>query len=211
MDNEKLAAAAKTGDNEALMELWQSVRRVCFRIAGRYGSLPFRAGLDDDDLTQELFLAYYAALMAFDPESGYRFTTFLTYHTQNAIRSVLGIRCKSRKLPPAPLPLDVPLGETEDSDTRGSLVPDPDAEKAFEDAENNVWCKQLHNALEQCLDTLETEQAKVIRGIYYMGLTAAEAGKRVGVNASQATQLKQSGLRKLRQGKNFKRLRGFLQ
>ncbi len=67
MGNEQLAERAKAGDTAALMELWKSVQRLCFRIVGRYESLLFRARLDNDDLTQELFLAYYAALMAFDP------------------------------------------------------------------------------------------------------------------------------------------------
>ncbi len=92
---------------------------------------------------------------------------------------------------------------------RGSLVPDPDAEQAFEDAESRVWCEQLHNALDQCLDELETGQASAIRGTYYKNLTAAEVGESLGVSASQATQLKQSGLRKLRHGKNLRRLKEF--
>jgi len=209
MSNEQLAIKAKGGDNDALMVLWESVRRVCFRIAGRYGNMLSRAGLDTDDVAQELFLAYHAALTAFDPEGGYRFTTYLTYHVKNALRTVLGIRRGSRELPPVPLSLDEPLGETEDSDVRGSLIPDPDAEQAFEDAESLVWCKQLHSALEQCVNTLEEKQAKAVRGTYFDNLTATEVGERLGVSTARAAQLKQAGLRKLRQGKNLKRLRVF--
>ncbi len=64
---EELAVRAKAGDAAALMELWEAVRRLCFRIAGRYGNMLSRAGLDIEDTEQELFLAYYAALTAFDP------------------------------------------------------------------------------------------------------------------------------------------------
>ncbi len=209
MSNEQLAIKAKAGDNDSLMALWTAVRRLCFRIAGRYGNMLFRAGLDTEDIQQELFLAYHAALMAFDPSGEYKFTTFLTYHVKNAVRTVLGIRRESRELPPVLLSLDDPLGETEDSDTRGSLVPDPDAAQAFEDAESRVWREQLHNALDQCLDTLEVGQAEAVRGTYYEGLTAEETGKRLGVSASKATQLKQSGLRHLRRGKNLRRLKAF--
>ncbi len=208
MGNEQLAERAKAGDTAALMKLWESVRRLCFWIAGRYGNMLAWAGLDSEDVAQELFLAFYAALTAFNPESGYQFNTFLTYHIQNALRAALDIR-DGKRLPPVPLSLDEPLGELEDGDTRGSLVPDPDAEQAFEDAETRIWNERLHNALEQCLDTLEEKQAKVIRGTYYEGLTAEETGKLLNVSASKATQLKQAGLRKLRQGKNLSRLKAF--
>ncbi len=126
----------------------------------------------------------------------------------NALRAALGIR-DGKRLPPVPLSLNEPLGEMEDGDTRGSLVPDPDAEQAFEDAETRIWNERLHDALEQRLSTLEGQQAEVIRGTYYKGLTAEETGKRLNVSASKVTRLKQSGLRKLRQGKNFKRLKEF--
>ncbi len=207
MDNEKLAAAAKTGDDGALMELWESVRRLCFRIAGRYGNMLFRAGLDTEDVSQELFLAFYAALTAFDPSSEYKFTTFLTYHVKNALRAALDIR-DGKKLPPVPVSLDEPLGDEEEC-TRGELVPDPAAALAFEATESRIWNERLHDVLEQCLATLEAKQAEAIRGTYYKGLTAEETGKRLGESASQVTRLKQSGLRKLRQGKNIKRLKEF--
>ncbi len=105
----------------------------------------------------------------------HRFTTFLRYHIQNAIRSVLGIRCKSRKLPPAPLSLNEQLGDDEDG-TWGELVPDPDAERAFEDVEIGIWNEQFHDALEQCLVMLEAQQVKTIRGIFYEGLQQQKLG-----------------------------------
>ncbi len=72
MGNEELATRAKAGDAAALLELWESVRRLCFRIASRYGNMLSRAGFDIEDVAQELFLAYHAALMAFDPSGEYK-------------------------------------------------------------------------------------------------------------------------------------------
>ncbi len=208
MSNEQLAELAKGGDSDALMTLWAAVRRVCFRIAGRYGNMLIRAGLDTDDIAQELFLAFYAALTAFDPEGGYRFVTYLTYHVKNALRAVLGIRRGSRELPPVPVSLDSPLGDDEEC-TMSDLFPDSRAAQAFADAESRVWCEQLHSALDQCIDTLEEKQAKAVRGAYFEGLTAEETGKLLNVSTSRAAQLKKAGLRKLRQGKSLKRLRAF--
>ncbi len=85
-----------------------------------------------------------------------------------------------------PLSLDDPLGDTEDSDTRGSLVPDPDAAQAFEDAESRVWNEQLHDALDVCIDALETKQAEAVRSAYFEGLTAEETGKLLNVSISRA-------------------------
>ncbi len=208
MDNEKLAAAAKTGDYGALMGLWESVRRLCFQIARRYKNMLAWAGYTHEDIEQECFIAFCKAVEAFDPESGYLFSTYLTRPVMNALRAALGIR-SSRELPPVPLSLNEPLGEMEDGDTRGSLVPDSGAERAFEDAKTRIWNERLHDALEQCLATLEGQQAEAIRGTYYEGLTAEETGKRLNVSASKATRLKRSGQRKLRQGKNLRRLREF--
>ncbi len=209
MTNEELAVAAKAGDADALITLWESVRRVCFRIASRYGNMLFQAGLDTDDVAQELFLAYHAALMAFAPSGKYKFTTFLTYHVKNGLRAVLGIRRGSRKLPPVPLSLDDPLGETEDSDTRGSLIHDPDAEQAFADAEDNVWCEQLHDTLYQCLDSIDEQPAAIIRGRFFDGLTREALAKQAGISAAHAQQLERKGMRQLRQGANVRRLKQY--
>ncbi len=207
MDNEQLAERAKAGDTAALMKLWESVRRLCFRIADRYKNMLAWAGYTNEDTEQTLFLAFYAALDAFDPSSENKFTSYLQYPVMTVIRAALGIR-NGKKLPPAPVSLDEPPGDDTDS-TRGELVPDPDAEQAFENAETRIWNERLHDALEQCLATLEAGQAKAIRGTYYEGLTAEATGKLLGVNASRVIQLKRSGLRKLRHGKNLRRLKEF--
>ncbi len=65
-----------------------------------------------------------------------------------------------------PLSLDSPLGDDEEC-TRGDLLPDSRAALAFEDAESRVWNKQLHDALEQCLDDLKKKQAKAVRETYF--------------------------------------------
>ncbi len=72
MSNEELVTRAKGGDSDALMALWTAVRRLCFQIARRYRDMLTRAGLDAGDVEQELFLAYHAALMAFDPSGEYK-------------------------------------------------------------------------------------------------------------------------------------------
>ncbi len=207
MANEELALRAKAGDAAALMELWESVRRLCFQIARRYKNMLGWAGYTDEDIEQTLFLAFYAALDAFDPSDGNKFTFYLQYPIMSTLRAVLNIR-DGKQLPPAPVSLDCPLDDDE-SCTRGDLLPDSRAEQAFEDAETRIWNERLHDALEQCLATLEEQQAEAIRGTYYEGLTAEETGKRLNVSASKATQLKQSGLRKLRHGNNFQRLKQY--
>ncbi len=207
MNNEELAARAKTGDNDALMALWTAVRRLCFQIARRYKNMLAWAGYTSEDIEQTLFLAFYAALDAFNPSSETKFTSYLQYPIMSTLRAALGIRDR-RDLPPALLSLDEPIGDGKDA-TRGDLLPDSRAAQAFEDAESRVWSEQLHDALDVCIDALETKQAKAVRGAYFEGLTAEETGKLLNVSTSRAAQLKKAGLRKLRQGKSLRRLRAF--
>ncbi len=208
MGNKKLAEAAKAEDAAALMDLWESVRRVCIRIARRYSTMLTRAGLDTEDIAQELFLAYHAALMAFDPSGEYKFTTFLTYHVKNSLRAVLGIRRGSRELPPVPVSLDCPLGDETDN-IMGDLVPDPEATRAFTDAESRVWNEQLHSALERCLDSIDEQPAAIIRGRFFGGLTRETLAKQAGISAACAQQLERKGIRQLRHGANVKRLKQY--
>ncbi len=207
MENEKLAEAAKGGDSDALLKLWKSVRRLCFQIARRYKNMLTWTGYTDEDTEQTLFLAFCAALDAFDPSTGKKFTSYLQYPIMNALRAALGIR-DGREQPPAPVSLDSPLGDEADN-TMGDLIPDSRAAEAFEAAENSVWNEQLHSVLERCLADLEDKRAEAVRAAYFEGLTAEETGKRLGVSTSRAACLKKEGLRKLRQGRNLKRLEEF--
>ncbi len=207
MSNEELAARAKTGDNDALMALWEAVRRLCFQIARRYKNMLGWAGYTDEDIEQTLFLAFYAALDAFDPSDGNKFTSYLQYPIMSTLRAVLNIR-DGKQLPPAPVSLDCPLDDDE-SCTRGDLLPDSRAEQAFEDAESRVWSEQLHSALEKCLDSIDEQTAAIIRSRFFDGLTREALAKQSGISTARAQQLERKGMRQLRQGKNLRRLKAF--
>lgn len=103
--------------------------------------------------------------------------------------------------------LDEPvIGEDGSATSRGDLVPDEQAIQPFADADEKLYTAQLHNALTQCLSTLEPPQADAVRCRYYDGLTLAETGARLGCNAEYARQLEYKGLRKLRHPANTRRL-----
>lgn len=206
MSNEELAVLARQGDQQAVSDLWEAVRRLCFRLARRYASMLARAGYTAEDMEQECFLAFCAALEAFEPERGNKFTSYLPFHVQNAMRAALGIR-HGGKLPPIPLSLDGPLDDAADADTRGELVPDPAAEQAFENAEERLYIGQLHDALEECIAMLEERPAAAIRARYYDGLTLAEAGACLGGNAEYARRMERKGLNGLRRARQLRQFR----
>ena len=140
------------------------------------------------------------------------FSTFLGYAVKTVFFELIGYRTERARRDPLArsCSLDDPItGEDGSATPRGELTPDHAAEQAFEDAERRVCNEQLHNALEQCLDTLNERAAAVIRARYYDGQTSAQASERLGLTPNQARSLEQTGMHKLRTGMNRSRLEQF--
>lgn len=69
MTNEELALRAQAGDLDARNQLWEAVRRMCYKLAHRFFPLCQRAGIERADLEQELFFGFLAALDMFHPRT----------------------------------------------------------------------------------------------------------------------------------------------
>lgn len=86
----------------------------------------------------------------------------------------------------------------------------PDDNDQYEDAIEKIQREQLSNTLWSCVDDLSPQQADVIRGRFKDGRTLKECGELLGISTECAKQIERNALRKLRSGKNAKRLRPYL-
>ena len=196
MTNEELAVQAKAGDRAARDNLWECVRRLCCQLARRYFPLCERAGIEREDLEQELYFGFLAALDAFDPASGNRFTSYLQFHVWNAFAAALGIR-NGRAMCPRPASLQIPLGD-EDGGELQDMIADETSEQPFAEAENRLYCVQLRALLDDCLNGLDVRQADVIRSRYFCGHSRGQTAGRLGVSPQRVHQLEFAGMRQLR-------------
>ena len=108
-----------------------------------------------------------------------------------------------------PVSLDTPIGEEEDSHI-GDFIPDDGTQRPDEVAAGAM----LHEQLERVLAELSPREAEIIRlrygladGHYY---TLEEVGERFNVTRERIRQIEAKALRRIRQPKNSKMLKDFL-
>ena len=174
MTNEELAAQAKAGDKDALAQLWEQNRGLLsnlFRgLANKAGDRMAAMGVTAEDIEQSFFLAVALAVRLYEPERGVLFASFLSYPVKQVFFELVGWRTEQQRRDPLgqSISLDEPISHDDGSETtRSELVPDPAAERQFEDIEEHMYTEQLHIALEDCISTLDERQAAVIRARYF--------------------------------------------
>ena len=216
MTNEELAAKAKAGVREALTQLWEQNRGLLAKLfrglANKAGARMVAMGVTWEDVEQSFFLAISLAVRLYEPERNVLFSTFLTYPVKLVFYELVGWRTERQRR--APLgqcsSLDEPISYDDGSETtRSELVPDPAAERQFEDIEEHMYTEQLHIALEDCISTLDERQAAVIRARYFEDMELSDIGGMLGVNTSRVGELERSAMRKIRSGRNIRRLRQY--
>lgn len=168
--NEELVALIQSGDPGKLLDLWQQVRRMALKEAGKW--VVYRSnGVELDDLEQTGFIALMRAADSFDPVAGTRFSTW--YHrvllTEFAVAT--GRRTERQRRDPldAAVSLDAPITEESDDISLGDTIPDPGAETAMVDVDRREDLRRLHAALEAAIATLPPELQAAVRGRYYRG------------------------------------------
>lgn len=92
MTPEELAARIRNGeaDKSDQEELYTRMRGYCYKIAGQYRGELKDPETEMEDLLQEAFLAVMDAARKYDPESGARFITWVTFFLRNYYESYIG-------------------------------------------------------------------------------------------------------------------------
>lgn len=214
--NAALAALAATGNAFALGQLWEInkglLRSMFWKWYPSHREQADAHGLTVDDFEQEGYFAVQYAAEHYDPGKGFAFSTWLTYAMKRQInqaltgghrQNVIDADGKLRTVSADPLnrctSLDTPLDDTDDGAvTLGDLQPDPAAAQAMQAAEDAIYRKQLHNALEEALNKLTEREQAVIRGSFYDGKSVRQISEEQGLTVVQAKTAKASAFSKLR-------------
>lgn len=176
MTNEELAARIQQGETELLSELWsQTGKIVRWKAQRRAQALNGFGGVDAEDLYQCGYFALLNAVEDFDPACGHTFLTHLDRPLRTAFAAAAGYRTERRKRDPLQrfVSLDTPAGEDEDGGTLGDFQTDPNAERAFCEAEE----RELREKVRRAVGELPEEQRSAIFTRYWLELPLNPAEK----------------------------------
>lgn len=169
LSNEQLVELVQAGDRDALLVLWEQVRRLVLKYAGRWAVYGGN-GVEVDDLMQSGFIAVLRAAETYDSSSGNKFTTYLDPMLKTEFSVATGRRTKKQQMDPlhSSLSLDAPLTDDNEDFTLADTLPDPTAEAAFDDVAERDRLERLHDVLEEAIAQLTTAQQEALRGRYWM-------------------------------------------
>ena len=170
-----LAIQACGGDETARAALWEAVRRLGYKIAGRYYEASKRnVAVDADDLQQCAALAFYEALKTFDP-AGCSFSTWYGFYVRNECRIALGLHTSRPHLEHyGALRLDAPIGEDEEITLLDTLQDD-----ACISDDEIVERIALSDMLHAALNRLPADEERAIRWRYLDEMPLEEVEARV--------------------------------
>ena len=209
---EELAVKAKAGDNDALLQLWEQNDGLAHIFAARrYKRLVAQDnmhGADYDDLMQAVFLALVDAVGYYDPEKEHSFSNYWGTCVKTEFNSLLGTRSQKRDPIDFSVSLDTPLTDETDPDLLVDIIPDPSDD--YEKKDHEIWCAELHEAVEKVLAEHVPDQEKVLRLRFYDGLNIKETAEQTGLPYSVCRQVCAAALRELRKPKLRRALEGFV-
>ena len=150
------------------------------------------------------------AVKAYNPESGYKFITYLSYHIKNAFNGLAGLRTEAQRNNPLNncASLDDEIHGADDVILSDS-VPDENAERDFEEAERRVFNEKLRDDLDRALSLIPGSCERVIRGQYYQNKTLTELAAESGVTPQAIRQQAGKAMRLLRSGERMRVLKQY--
>lgn len=252
-EEKALARAAKAGDERARARLIECNLRLVVSLAKRY----LKRGLSLQDLIQEGNMGLLKAADRYDPEKGFRFSTYASWWIRQAITRAIADKSRTIRLPvhmnellsklkKAVRDLSEELGRnpTIEEIAKATEVPEDKLKLAMETSRDLVsldafvgtgFDSTIGDMLEDEFSPRPAESAteallkEDIQGILHnlndqekaiiemrfglkdgKGRTLAEAGSVIGVSRERARQIEGKALRKLRNNKELKAMRAYL-
>lgn len=210
MTNEQLAAFIKQGGNDELIPiLWERIRKIMYMKSDSvYSTLQGRfqqCGVDIWDLKQSCYMAFLKAVEGYKPNTGNKFTSYLSYPFKNAVNELIGVRTQKQKHEPLNdcTSLDTPLKEEEpDGNTLVDMIADDNAVNAVELVELEYDYRVLHEAV----DGLKYPQNRVINSYYFEDKSMKDIGSEMRISGQRISQILHKGLRCLRRSEPLRQL-----
>ena len=180
--NEELAAMVQAGDQDALLTLWEQVRRLVLKYAHRWSGL---GGLDVDDLMQVGFIAVMEAANTYDGSAA--FSTWLGFYLKKEFTVSCYQRTERQRREPLlnAVSLSMPVGEgfNDDETALEDTVADPAAAAALEDIDENDRSNRLYAALDNAIAELPDDLQEAIRGKYWRQETVSTKAHNAAIRA----------------------------
>ena len=210
MTNEQLAAFIKQGGNDELIPiLWERIRKIMYMKSDRvYSALQSRfnqCGVEIWDLKQSCYTAFLKALEGYKPESGNKFTAYLSYPFRNTVQELTGIRTKQQKQEPLNSceSLDVPLNKDEPEKlTLADTIADDNAVNAPE----RVELADDYRVIHEVVDSLKEPMKSIINAYYFEDKSLVQIGKEMGISHTTAGAYKAKAMRCLKGSEKLRQL-----
>lgn len=93
MSNEELAMLIQQGHTEYISQLWDNLYRLiyklCYAMYRKNSDRFSHYGITADDIIQQSYFGFLAAVKAYSPDKGFKLTSYLHYHLVNCVRPLL--------------------------------------------------------------------------------------------------------------------------
>ena len=199
---EAIASRIYAGETDLMHDLWSAVERFVAWIATRYATIYTSSGLAFSE--QEAFDDIYngcgypalcAAVEKYDPERGGFITLFL-FCLRHEMRSFYGVR--SQKADPILTAQSLNVKTNDDDDDRELLDFIEDDHDYFDDVERGVLQTQTRRLIDAALRELDEQQAFVIRGRYFDGITVKQLSETLDCKRSNVLTIERKAFTAIR-------------
>lgn len=199
--NEELVIGIKQG-KELKNELYRNIYRLLYKLCKRFLPLAERLGYEMGDLLSASWFGVEKAIKAYNPEKGFKFSTYLSYHVSSTIKEFLGLRGTKEKLKYISLlRLDAPVDNQENEDiTLLDSVKDSGAEEPFLNAE---FC-DYYNVLISEIDKLSQDKSEVIKRHFLGNESITDIAQEKNVSIEYIAAKKRKAIWELRKSHNIR-------
>jgi RNA polymerase sigma factor (sigma-70 family) len=210
LTNEELALHVQQGDTSSAEPLWEQVKLLTFKFAGRFFWRSMdncsQCGVTLDDLQQECFLAVMDAAQAYDPSSGFKFTAFLNFPLKNHFNALIGCRGHQKENPLNGFAsLNEPIPGIEDEDiTRLDALEDTSI-----DIPGGIEESDMQRLVKAAIKRLEPFSQYLIELYYYQNKTFDVIAQEVQMERDEIRKHHQNALKALKATKEIQQLKPF--
>ena len=180
-----LIKQAKTGNQEAMEELWKQTKKFAFTAARRFCVTAYA---DMDDLRQCAYLGVHTAAM--QHTGRYDFLALVRWCTQRECQKLLDLYGSRRQLRADSLDIILPDGES----TPADLIEDESLPEVSAHLEESELVRDVRNSVAE----LPERERRVIQRHWLDGLTLADVGKEIHLSSERVRQLEARAFDRLR-------------